>query len=358
MRKLLRSMVLGATALLATACAPALLKGPLVRPEAGQGRLVVARAEAVQVRVQDARPAGSVLAGGLLGGKEGTTDGVYRAYGTESPGALTDYMAGSAQEALATLGLKAGAGIPLTVSLKGLRVDLSRYSAMSPMNCAGLCHLETTLQLPGAEPRTRSFKLAFYETTVPVWTMGEVAGGALSRILHQATCEAVVRTLQEALPGSPDGEALARLLGTARGADEKKGRQSVFWLGLTGGGNAEVKAALVALYRDSKLQHVREGAVEAVGMLGLREEAPFVEGLLAKGGGKESDWDLGDAEQVWYLLKALHLLGVAPLEARIPTGDMKDRSKLSVLVKFLESGEIPPLSAEEQKMLDQARGSN
>jgi hypothetical protein len=347
----LAGLLLGA----ALACGPSIIKAPLSVPQADTGRIYPAQPAKVAVVVKDARPADAILSAGIVGPNGDKGEGIFLAYQTETPEQMTQLMQDSAKAGLAAFGFADGPAYTLEVHLKDSRIDMTRYSGFSPMNCIGYCHLETVLKTPDGQAKTRTFKLAYFENTTPMMSMKEVAKEAVSRIYHQAVVEAVVTTLQDQFPGAAEPAALERVLTAAKTSTEQvTARELVFMLGLTAKGHAPTQNGLVELYQTSKTQRVRQGALEAVGMLGVTAQAADLQAMLS-GAKKYPDWDMTDMEEVWYVLKALHLLGVKDLSGKIPAGEMKGGARLGALVEFLRSGTIPPLTAQEADLLAKAR---
>lgn len=87
-----------------------------------------------------------------------------------------------------------------------------------------------------------------------------------------------------------------------------------------------------------------------LGLSGAREE---LEAVLS-GSRKLSDWERDDTENVWYLLKALHLLGTPDLEKKIPAG-LKMRDKVTDLLAFLDAGTFPELTPAQRQDLEKGK---
>jgi hypothetical protein len=131
-------------------------------------------------------------------------------------------------------------------------------------------------------------------------------------------------------------------------------KQRLFWLGLLGRGNANVKRGVVSEFRRATDQDVRLAAAEAIGTLGLAELTGELQGILS-GQKKVGEWDNSDTEQVWHLLKALHFLGARDLAGYIPEVDLVNRDQLTQLATFLETGKIPSMRPEEAEELQKAQ---
>ena len=356
MNRLATTCLLGLLAALSTACvSPHLIPGPLVKPQGEVGQLYAGKSAQVTVAVQDDRPKDAVLGGGVLGPNGDEGKGIFLGYVTEAPGDVAQFMEATAKDTVAALGLTAGPAVRVEVRLKDLHVAMYRYTGFSPMNCIGYVQVATVV--PGADgtAKTRTFKLTYFENTTPMMSMKEITKEAVSRIILQATREALVVTLLDQFPQTADPAALEKVTTAMRtGPDNIPAREQMFWLALAGRGNAAVKEGVIAAFRTHKEDRVRQGAAEAIGMLGLVEQKDELLAVLA-GTSKVAGWDNADTEQVWYLLKALHLLGVPDLPAKIPNTNLKGRVHLTNLVEFLKTGTVPPLTAAEAEGLAKAR---
>lgn len=348
-------LAIALTAVLAlTGCAgPSLVSSPLQFAPVDTGKLV-AGDRPLTVVVKDERPADAILAGGLLGPKGEEGDGLYFGYVPEKPGELAALVESAAKEAATILGFAPGAsgGPTLEIALKSFRIDLYRSSGFSPMNCAGYGLVAAKLTGPAGEPlQARDVKVAFYENTSPAMSMKEVTREALSRIYTQAAWEAIAALLvpQYALKGDP--AALARVL-DAMGSDkdEIRNRRRAYWLGVLGKDDPRVRTKLLDVFRNSKDPRFREGAVEALGRFGATEARDDI--LKALSGAPLGDWKIKDAEQAWYLVKALWMMGETDLAAKVPP---PHRKQIADEIAFLTTGELPPLGQKESQELSKAR---
>ena len=352
-----REALLGLLVALCVGCVPTtFIQAPLQRPQVNADGLYAAHAATVAVTVKDERPADSFLGGGILGPNSDKGEGIFLAYQPETPDQLRDYMEGSAKAALATFNFTSGPAYGLEVRLKAARIDMYRYSGFSPMNCIGYLDIETAIKGPDGQEKVKDFKLTYYENTTPAMSMKEVVEEAVSRIYHQAVTESVVSTLQAEFPGAAEPRALAKTMATVQTSqDEIAARELVFLMGLTGREDQATKDGVVALFRTAKGQRVREGALEAVGMLGVANQASDIQGLLS-GKQKIGDWDKDDTEEVWYMLKSLHLLGTPDLAHQIPVSDkLNGGARLKTLVDFMDNGQIPALSEKEKQGVEGLR---
>ncbi|HJU84364.1 MAG TPA: hypothetical protein VJ600_09140 [Holophagaceae bacterium] len=350
-------LLLGLLIPLGIGCVPqSFIKAPLVLPPSTTGRIYAPRPATLSVTVKDERPAGAFLGGGILGPNSDKGEGIFLGYQTETPEQLRQHLEGSAKEAIAAFAFTAGPAYSLELRLKDARIDMYRYSGFSPMNCIAYIHMETSIKGPDGQEKTKTFKLTYYENTTPAMSMKEVVKEAVSRIYHQAALEAVMTTLQEQFPGAAEPASLANVMAVLKTTtNDDSAREVVFLLGLTGKEDPATKDAVVSLFRTSPSQRIREGALEAVGMMGIASQTEDIQSLLA-GKVKIGAWDKDDTEEVWYMLKTLHLLGVPDLKARIPVSDkLSGGARLKTLVEFMDSGKIPPLTDSEKASADKLR---
>jgi hypothetical protein len=327
----------------------------LERTKPDVGVLFKATDHQVAVTVRDDRADKAFVGGAILGPKADADKGVYLGYATPKDAELASFLRTAAEDAVAVLGMKPGAGYSLEIVVKDLRVDMYRLSGFSPMNCIGYAALDTSLRAPdGTSLGTESLKLTYYETTVPKMSMKEVVTGAISRIFTHAAWQAASTALLKHLPLEPDMAQIGRVVeGLDRQEKEILARQAIFWLALAGQSGPPVKDKLLALVRTSEDQDVHQAAAEAIGMLGITEAKEDLAAILA--GKKAGGWDNTDNEHVWYLLRALGLLGEADLRARIPKVKINMPSKLEDLVVFQETGAFPEVTQAEAEKQEKAR---
>jgi len=254
-----------------------------------------------------------------------------------------------------TLGFKEGTDFTLELTIRAFFIDAYRASGFSTANCIGYGEIEAVLKSSdGAPLRTRVARVVYWEDTTPVGSFDEVAEEAISRIFAQAAWEATVRIFQEQFASETSAAALDQALRVAQGTgQEVDRREAIFWIGLVGKGDPAVEKVLLDLFRTSKEQNLAEGAAEAMGMLDLTNTRSELEAVLS-GSKKLAKWEIDDTECVWYLLKPLSLLGAPDLDARIPA-KIEMRSKLTDLVRFLQTGEMPKLTAKQQEDLENGK---
>ncbi|MGH9317773.1 MAG: hypothetical protein ACRD1P_11800 [Thermoanaerobaculia bacterium] len=350
MKRLVLCLTVVCVAAMLSGCSlgPRLIVAPLDHSAANVGALYPESERAVTVTVKDQRGPGQILGGGLLGP-------IYLGYVTEKDNELLDLMRSAANDTVRALGMKSGGGATLELTIEDFRVTMYRTSGFSPMNCIGYGKIQTVVRLPDGSETKKSFNVTYFEGTVPVVSMKEVARKAVTRIYRQAAWEATAATLASSFPVEADPARVRRLLGTLDTTkDDDALRTTIFWLGLVGENDPAVKEKLFAIFRTSKTQNVRQAAAESLGMLGVQDAREEMEAILA-GKRKVGDWDNTDMEEDWYLLCSLHRLGVGDLRSRIPKSEINMRRLLTELVQFKETGEIPRLSESEQQELEKAR---
>jgi hypothetical protein len=353
----LRRLVLAALALCAASTARALVFVSPLAPHPVPAGLEMPKAErTVEVVVRDERPDKTFLAGSLVSASGKDEKGIYTGFGTPAEGDLATFMTAAGQEAAASIGVGRGNDFRLEIVVRDFRVDLYRRSGWSPMNCMAYGRLGIRLTGPdGAIVREAELPVAYYENEVPGMSMKEVTTEALSRLYAFAAWQATIPTLLDALGITVPAPALRhveKLVDASK--DEERAREYLFWLGLTGRGDTELRGKLLAWYRDSDKQKVHETAIEALALLGASDLRQEIRDRLA-GKVKSGGWDMTDNEQVWYLLRALGLLGEKGLEAAIPASLESMRAKVVDLVRWQETGELPKPGPKELKEYEQAK---
>ncbi|MGH9316002.1 MAG: HEAT repeat domain-containing protein, partial [Thermoanaerobaculia bacterium] len=320
---------------------------PIKYVPANMGALFLPGGETVRLVVKDERAEDSVIAGGFS-----HVGGYGDKYGfalSERPDTVSNFFDSALKEGIEILGLRAGDGPVLELTIKDFRIGFFVTSAMyTPPNYVAYGLIETALKSPDGTP------LESQKLRVAVFLSGTGGDDPAGYIYCRAAWEAASRALLAEYPLRPDPDAIAKLLKAldVKGDDYRRAR-AVFWLGLAGKGNPAVAEKLFSLFRSEKDQTVRESAAVALAMLaspGAREE---FEAVLA-GGKKLAEWDVTDLEETWHLLHCLAVLGATDLKTKVPANH-KGRSKLLELVRFHEAGEIPAPSPEEAKKLVEAR---
>jgi hypothetical protein len=311
---------------------------------------------AIEISVVDARPDPDFIAAAIVGPSAEQDKGIFLGYATERSEDLARFVEAAAADAVRVVGMTTGKGYALELTIREFVVDLYRLSGFSPMNCMGYGTIDAVLRDPdGAVLVERRFRPAFYEHRTPKGSMKEVATHALSRIYEQAAWQATVGTLVEQFAPEPNLEQVRVVLDRIDDYDDEvPGRQAIFWIGISGIATPEVRDALLAVFRTSEDQKVHQAAAEALGLLGVEAAREEIEAVLA-GTVQLGEWDVTDNEQVWYLMRALALLGVPDLASHMPDVEMRMRSKVEDLIRFEESGTLPEPSAATRAKLEANR---
>lgn len=339
---------------LLTQCTHVTFSSPLQKTTGELPALVPAGEQTLQLEIIDNRPVKALYAGGL----SHIDSGVFIAYSAD-PGSdtLAQYLERTGTEASQLLGFKAGpGGSALKVTLNDFWIDLYRFSGFSPMNCLGYGTLTVAYSAgPGQPARNSNLKVAYYENTTPAWSMEEVPREAMSRIYSQTIWETVGKTLRE--NGSPpvDAKAVERLMQMVDAeTDDRIARELIFWLGLIGRDDPRAREKLLQIFRNTQEQRRRQAAVEALGMLGVQEARADIVDILSETR-KIGYWSNNDAEEVFYLIKALAYLGEKDLQAFIPKKDFRARMKVQELVAFLNTGAIPEPQPKAKPLLEEVK---
>ena len=311
---------------------------------------------AIEISVIDARPDPDFIAGAIIGPSAEQDEGIFVGYATERNEDLARFVEAAAADAVRVLGMTTGEGYRLEITIREFVVDLYRLSGFSPMNCMGYGTIDTVLKDPdGAVLLEQRFRPAFYEHRTPKGSMKEVTTHALSRIYEQAAWQATAGTLIDHFAPEPDLEQVRVVLDRMDDYDkEVPGRQAIFWLGISGIATPEVRDGLLAVFRSNHDQKVHQAAAEALGLLGFEAVREEIVAVLS-GEAELGEWDLTDNEQVWYLMRALALLGEPELASHMPDADMRMRCKVEDLIRFQESGTLPQHSAAAIEKLEKNR---
>jgi hypothetical protein len=166
---------------------------------------------------------------------------------------------------------------------------------------------------------------------------------AISGFFARAAWQATARALLAFFPRAAEPAAVARLLAGLDSADAAARGRAAFWLGVTGGSDAEGRL-LPALRKETDLAAFCQIAT-ALAMLsapGAREE---IGGMLS-GAAKEKTRDPSKPEDAWVLLHASALFGDKEVTSKIPA--VKEwRGRLTDLARFESSGDLPVISPAE-----------
>jgi hypothetical protein len=351
-----RLVLAGLTLCAATGARAMVYISPLAPHATPPGVEVPQSNRTLEVVVRDERPDKTFIAGSLISTSGKDEKGFYAGFATPAEGDLVPFMAAAAREAAGSIGVTKGDAYRLEIVVRDFRVDLYRRSGWSPMNCMAYGLLGVRLAgADGAVVREAEIPVAYYETEVPGMSMKEVTTEALSRLYAFAAWRATIPTLLDAFEIRVPPETLrhvAKLVDAEK--KEERAREYLYWLGLTGRGDAEVRAELLARFRNSDEQKVHQTAIEALAMLGASDLREEIRDRLA-GKTKSGGWDITDNEQVWYLVRALGLLGDKGLEAAIPASLESMRAKVVDLARWQETGELPKPGPKEIKEYEQAK---
>ncbi|MBI5582483.1 MAG: HEAT repeat domain-containing protein [Deltaproteobacteria bacterium] len=334
-------------------CTHVTFSSPLVKTTGELPNLIAPGGQTLKLEIVDNRPAPEIYGGGLAL----IDSGVFIAYGVDPNISLGQYLEKTAAETCKTLGTDVGSGAAtLKITVSEFWIDMYRFSGWSPMNCIGYGSLTIDSRKDGAPVSpTRSYKVAYYENTTPAWSMDEVAREAMSRIYSQAIWETLGKTLLETRSPVLDPNGLEKLLQMIETeTDDRAAREMIFWLGLVGRDDPKVKEKLLQIFRNTREQRRRQAAVEAVGMLGIQEARQDIVDILA-GTRKVGYWSNDDAEEVFYLIKALANLGENNLQEYIPKQDFRARKKVEDLVGFLNTGKIPELHPNAKPLFEEVK---
>ncbi|KAA0256426.1 hypothetical protein FBQ97_07925 [Acidobacteria bacterium ACD] len=289
------------------------------------GRLYAESPRAVKVVVRDERPADPLVAWGVMGFNK--LIGFY----VEDPGEVPKAIQRGATDALAVLGVKEGEGAMLEVAVKELRIDAFAPPFGALPNEIAYGRVEVALKpAEGEAPPPVPVRIVLYGSkpiSVLLARIGwEVAGRAFPGLLGLAPDPEAVRALCARLGREKDDDVL---------------EHGATWLGFAGAGEPAAAERLLALFRTAEDQSVYQAAAVSLGRLGTPGAEEELDAVLTRKK-KLPEWDpAGDAENSWHLLYALHLLGEKDLAARVPPVE-RWREKLTALVGFLESGQLPP----------------
>ncbi len=337
-----------------SSCTHVTFSSPLQKTTGELPVLIAPRVQNLQVEVADNRPVKEIYGGGLAL----IDSGVFIAYSADPGISLAQYLEKTGTEASQVLGFTPGTGGGiLKVGVNEFWIDLYRFTGFSPMNCIGYGSLTVDFAPKSAEPsQSRTFKLAYYENTTPAWSMEEVPKEAMSRIYSQAIWEALGKTVLESGSPPPDANGLGKLLQMIdTETNDRTARELIFWLGLVGRDDQQAREKLLQIFRNTQEQRRRQAAVEALGMLGVQEARAEIVDILS-GARKIGYWSNNDAEEVFYLLKALFYLGEKNLQEYIPKQDFRARKKVEELVSFLNTGKIPELHPNAKPFFEEIQG--
>jgi hypothetical protein len=321
------------------AAASALREWNLKKPP-GPGRLFPAGAETVKVYVAD--ESDELIQAGGFDGEENASN--FYGFWTRVPKGVSDLSTAASKDAVEALGMRWGdEGLVVSVTIRGYRIQSARRGS-GPYHFFGYLRAQVQLRSgDGMDLRAGDLRYADYSS-------GAGPDEAISGFFARAAWQATARALLAFFPRAADPAAVARLLAALDSADPAARGRAAFWLGITGGSDAEGRL-LPALRKETDLAAFGQIAT-ALAMLsapGAREE---VAGMLS-GGAREKTRDPSKPEEAWVLLHASALFGDKEVTSKIPA--VKEwRGRLTDLARFESSGDLPAISPAEAE----ARKSN
>lgn len=348
MRKLVRtslSLALLALVPLAGLAAPLGRLKKLEPVAAGVGRLYPESSETIRIVVKDERPADPVLIAGMM--ERALMGPALIGQYSEEPNAAARLFEAAAKEAVEVLGMKVGDGGPiLELTVPAFRVEWVAHN-FGGVNVLAFGNLQTSLKgADGAELAAKTFRWASWDSSLKIPFLSTYA---------RAAWEATARTLLAAFPKKAEPAAIQRVLSSLATAREDAASHATFWLGIAGADDPAVTDKLVSLFRSAEDQTMYEWAALSLARLGAPGVREELEAVLS-GAKKLKEWDpREDAEEAFTLVNALGTLGVADLATKIPPTIERHRERLTDLVQFLATGEMPKMSTKLSEELTKAR---
>ena len=330
---------------------PALLSAPLHRLKklepavAGVGRLFPSSPETIRVVVRDERPPDPVLIAGLM--ERALMGPALIGQYSEEPNAAARLFETAAKEAVEVLGMKVGDGGPvLELTVRDFRVEWVAHN-FGGVNVLAFGNIQTALRgADGAELGGRAFRWASWDSSLKI---------PFPSVYARAAWDATARTLLAAFPKSAEPAAIQRVLASLATSKEDAVSHAIFWLGLAGAGDSAAAEKLLSLFRSAEDQTIYEWSALALARLGAPGAAEEIESVLS-GAKKLKEWDpREDAEEAFTLVNALGLLGASDLGAKVPPTLERHRERLSDLVQFLATGEMPKMSPKLAEELKKAK---
>ncbi len=312
-------------------------------------RLFAPRSDVIRVVVKDERSAGEILGVRRGSGAE------LEFFAAEDPGIVARFVQSSVNEALPLLGLKPGeGGSTLEITIGDFWIE--SYEFGGPMgfgNFLAWGRVSTSLRSSDGKP------LAEKKDNIPMFYMGfpggspKMIGLSASRLFERLAWEVSASTLIPGLSLEPDRREVAKLLEfPVRNTDI--GRANVvFWLGFAGRDDPGLIDWMYRIFRTAEGQRTYQDAAIALARLRAPGAAEELEAVLT-GKKKLEEWEPDDAEQASYLLRALGMLGVKDLAAKIPA-TRNLRSEIEELVRLQETGEMPTMSPGEKTAFERAK---
>jgi hypothetical protein len=311
----------------------------------GVGRLFPESADTIRVVVRDERPADPVLIAGLM--ERALMGPALIGQYSDKPNAAAGLFEAAAKEAVELLGMKVGdGGTVLELTVRDFRVEWVAHN-FGGVNVLAFGNLQTSLKsADGAELAAKTFRWASWDSSLKI---------PFPSVYARAAWEATARTLLAAFPKKAEPAAIQRVLSSLATAKEDAACHAVFWLGIAGADDPAAVERLFSLFRFAEDQTMYEWAALALARLGAPGAREEFEAVLS-GAKKLKEWDpREDAEEAFTLVHALGILGVADLGAKIPPTIQRHRERLTDLVQFLATGEMPKMSPKLAQELTKAK---
>ncbi|HEV8117604.1 MAG TPA: hypothetical protein VGQ32_03720 [Thermoanaerobaculia bacterium] len=316
------------------AAAPPLREWNIKKPP-GPGRLFPEGPETVKVYVSD--ESGEMIQATGFDGEEDASH--FYGFWTRVPNGLPELSNAASKDAVEALGMRWGIeGLVVSITIRGYRIQAARRGT-GPYHFFGFLRADVQLRSgDGQDLRGGDLRFADYST-------GSGPDEAISGFFSRAAAFATARALMAFFPRAADPAAVGRLLAGLDSADAAARGRAAFWLGITGGSDAEGKL-LPALRKETDLAAFSQiaAALAAIGSPAAREE---IAGMLS-GAAKEKTRDPSKPEEAWVLLHASALFGDKEVNSKIP--QVREwRARLTDLARFESSGTLPPLSPAESE---------
>jgi hypothetical protein len=301
----------------------------------------------VRIVVRDERPEGAVLC--VSRGSGNALD----FFAAEDPGAIAKFVAWAAAETLPILGLKAGdGGVALEIVLREFRAEVYSFG-WALGNYLGWGSVGTSLRtVDGQELFAATYSVALYYSLNGPSTK-KLTGDSLAFLYERLAWEVTARALVSGLELKPDPAQVRKLLASPALKNDFARASAVFWAGFASEGEPAAIERLYQIFRTDESQRVYQEAAIALARAKAPGAAEEIEAVLT-GRKKLAEWEPNDAEQAWYLLHALGILGVKDLASKVPRTDGL-QAELRDVVRLDATGEPPAMSPAEKIAYDAAR---
>jgi len=336
----MKARIVSFLALAALSCAASGAAAPPLREwnarkPPGPGRLFPGGAETVKVYVAD--ESGEMIQATGFDGEEDVSH--FYGFWNRVPNGVPDLCTAASKDAVEALGMQWGnEGLVVSVTIRGYRIQAVRR-ASGPYHFFGMLRAQVQLRSgDGQDLRAGDLRFADYSS-------GAGPDEAISGFFARAAWLATARVLLAFFPRAAEPAAVTRLLAGLDSADAAARGRAAFWLGVTGGNEAEARL-LPALRKEADLAAFSQiaASLAAVGSPAAREE---IAGLLS-GAAKEKTRDPSRPEDAWVLLHASALFGDKEVASKIPPV-REWRARLEDLARFESSGNLPAFTPAESQ---------